>query len=510
MSKRSLIKSTGVIGIATAISRVLGFVRDIVIAKFFGTALYAQAFVVAFRIPNLLRDLIGEGATNACFVPVLTEELTKKGKSEFFKLAQVILNILFLALLVLTVLGIFASPLIIRLIAPGFLIDKEKFQITVTLTRFLLPFLLLVGLWAYAMAVLNSLGKFASPAFGPSILNLSMILCAMYFGENVFGLATGVLAGGALQLFIQFPSLYLNGWRMRLTREFIHPKAKRIGMLLIPRALGACVYQVNVFISTILASLSSIVGEGAVAALYYANRVWQLPLAIFGIALAQAALPTMSRHVALNDVGKLKETLFFSLKVLLFILVPSSMGLMVLSTPITKVLFEHGAFTTYSTQITSNAIFFYAIGLVACGSIKVLVNTFYSLHDTMTPVKTALISLILNIALNIIFMHPLKVGGLALATSISASFNSIALYILLGRRLGDLGTKMIIDSFIRVLFASIIMGIVLKVILIVFSNLTLFGLAVSILSGLAVFVLASYLFNVKELKDFLTWIIKRR
>lgn len=509
MSKRTLIKSTGVIGIATAISRVLGFVRDIVIAKFFGTAIYAQAFVVAFRIPNLLRDLIGEGATNAAFVPVLTEELTKKGKHEFFRLAQVILNILFLILLVLTILGVFASPLIIKLIAPGFLIDKEKFTLTVTLTRFLFPFLLLVGLWAYAMAVLNSLGKFASPAFGPSLLNLSMIFCAMWFGENVFGLATGVLTGGALQLFIQFPSLILSGWRPRLTIEFVHPKAKKVGMLLIPRALGACVYQVNVFISTILASLSGIVGEGAVAALYYANRVWQLPLAIFGIALAQAALPTMSKHVALNDIGKLKETLSFSLKVLLFILVPSSIGLMVLSTPITKALFERGAFTAYSTQITSNALFFYAIGLVACGGIKVLVSAFYSLHDTMTPVKTAIVSLILNIVLNIILM-PFKVGGLALATSISASFNSIALYILLGRRLGDLGTKMIVDSFLRVLFASIVMGTVLKAILICSANLTFLGLITSILSGLAVFVLASYLFNVKELKDFLAWIIKRR
>lgn len=508
MSKTSLIKSTGVIGIATAISRVLGFIRDIVIANYFGTAIYAQAFVVAFRIPNLLRDLVGEGATNAAFVPVLTDELTKKGREDFFKLAQVILNILFWVLMALTVLGVFASPAIIRLIAPGFMADKEKFDVTVTLTRMLFPFLLFVGLWAYAMGVLNSLGKFGAPAFGPCVLNVSIILCAAWFGENVFGLTAGVLAGGVLQLLIQIPPLYSSGWRAALTGEFTHPKAKRVGILLIPRAIGACVYQVNVFISTILASLSGIVGEGAVAALYYANRIWQLPLAIFGIALAQAALPSMSRDVALNDMNKLKDTLSFSLRILLVILVPASVGLMVLSAPITKVLFERGAFTPYSTLITQNALFAYAIGLVACGGIKILVSAFYSMHDTMTPVKAAAASLGLNILLNLILMRPLKVGGLALATSLSAIFNFTILYLLLKKRIGAIDTKGIVSSFLKVLSASMVMGGLLAFTSKCMSGYA--GLSVSIISGMAVFFLAAYLLNVKELKDFFVWISKKR
>jgi putative peptidoglycan lipid II flippase len=247
---------------------------------------------------------------------------------------------------------------------------------TVTLTRVLFPFLLLVGLWAYAMAVLNSLGHFAAPSLGPCLLNLSMILCASQFGENVFGLAMGVLAGGCLQFLIQLPPLYLKGWKAAFTAQFRHPEAKKIGVLLIPRAVGACVYQINVFISTILASLSTVVGEGAVAALYYANRIWQLPLAIFGIALAQAALPAMSRHAALNEMEKLKKTLLFSMRALFFILVPASIGLMVLSAPITRLLFERGAFTGYSTRITAAALFYYAAGLLACGGIKVLVSAF--------------------------------------------------------------------------------------------------------------------------------------
>ncbi|MDD3905922.1 MAG: murein biosynthesis integral membrane protein MurJ [Candidatus Omnitrophica bacterium] len=510
MSKKSLLRSTGVIGFATATSRVLGFIRDIVIAGFFGTAMFAQAFVIAFRIPNLLRDLVGEGATNSAFVPVLTDELTKKGKQDFFKLAQVILNIMFWALLILTVLGVLLSPLIVRLIAPGFSADVEKFEITVKLTRILFPFLFLVGLWAYAMGVLNSLGYFAAPAFGPSIMNLSMILCAVWFGENIFGLAAGVLAGGFFQLAIQFPSLYAAGWKARLTNDFTHPKAHKIGILLVPRALGACVYQVNVFVSTILASLSGIVGEGAVAALYYANRVWQLPLAIFGIALAQAALPMMSRHVALNEKDKLKDTLRFSLNILFFILIPSSIGLAVMREPITKVLFERGAFTAYSTGITSIALLYYAIGLVACGGVKILVNTFYSMHDTMTPVKTALAALVLNVILNLALMFPMKLGGLALATSISAVFNFCALYIMLARRIGQLDTRAMIDSFVRVTLAGVVMGIVLMFLMIRVANFTFVSLAFAIVTGIFVFLSASYLFEVREMKDLITWISKRK
>ncbi|MFA6321441.1 MAG: murein biosynthesis integral membrane protein MurJ [Candidatus Omnitrophota bacterium] len=510
MSKKSLIKSTGVIGFATATSRILGFVRDIVIAKFFGTAIFAQAFVIAFRIPNLLRDLVGEGATNSAFVPVLTDELTKKGKKDFFHLAQIILNIMFWVLLALTLLGVLLSPLIVRLIAPGFSADPEKFNVTVKLTRILFPFLFLVGLWAYAMGILNSLRSFAAPAFGPSIMNLSMILCAVWFGENIFGLATGVLAGGFLQLAIQFPPLYANGWRPRLTTEFKHPQAKRVGLLLVPRALGACVYQVNVFISTILASLSAIVGDGAVAALYYANRIWQLPLAIFGIALAQALLPMMSRHVALDEKDKLKEALLFSLNILFFILIPSTIGLIVLRVPIIKVLFERGAFTSYSTDITSVALLFYAVGLVACGGIKVLVNTFYSMHDTMTPVKTALGSLVLNVVLSAALMFPMKLGGLALASSASAVFNFFALYVLLEKRIGDFGTKSIIDSFFKVTLASIVMAIALQFLAMRIMNFTFISLIGSIVLGIAVFLFSSYVFNVKELKDLLAWISRKK
>ena len=509
MSRRHLIKSTGIIGSATALSRVLGFIRDIVIARLFGTAVYAQAFVVAFRIPNLLRDLIGEGAANSAIVPVLTGELTTRGREEFFRLAQVVLNIVVVALATITLIGILMSPVIVRLIAPGFIADPEKLQITITLTRIIFPFLMMVGLWAYAMGVLNSLGYFASPALGPVMLNLSMIVCATWFGENVLGLAAGVLAGGMLQILIQLPPLYRSGWKARLTAEFTHPKARKIGGLLIPRTLGACVYQVDVFISTILASFLSVKGD-EVAALYYANRVWQLPLAIFAIPLAQAALPAMSRHAALNDIAEIKNTVYFSIKTLLCVLVPSTVGLMVLHIPITGVLFERGAFTSYSTAITANALMFYAMGLVACGGAKVLANAFYSLHDTRTPVKAAFVALATNITMSLMLMWPLKAGGLALANSIATTVNFIMLYILLKKRVKDLSLRPLAELLTKVTVASLAMGACLFISMHYIPYKSAWGLFLEMAIGMAVFFAVSHALGIKELRELLGWISGRR
>ena len=512
MSKKSLIKSTGVIGIATAISRLLGFVRDIVIAVLFGTSPGAQAFFVAFRIPNSLRDLVGEGAANAAIVPVLTEYKTLKDEKEFLHISRVLFNISFIILLILTALGIMFSPLIVRLIAPGFLSEPEKFNLTVRLNRVIFPYLVLIGLTAYAMGVLNALKHFAGPAFGPAVMNIALIVSAIWLCPQigVMGLAIGVLIGGTLQLLVNIPFMYKKGVTISFKDGFHHPAVKRIGRLLVPRALGSAVYQINIFVDTILASLAWIVGSGGVAALYYANRLIQFPLAIFGLALAQAALPKMSQEFAIDEIDKFKDTLSFSLRIIFLIMVPASCGLAILGEPIIKILFERGAFTAYSTSITQSALFFYSFGLLAYGGVKLLVTAFYSMHDTMTPVKTAFVAVILNIIFNLILMWPLKLGGLALATSISANFNFIVLFFLLKRRLGDFGTKQIIDSFFRILLASIVMGIILKLLLIFSPNFSFLNLLLSIIIGIVTFILASYIFNVREMKDFLLWITKRR
>ena len=504
MSKKHIIKSAGIIGFATVISRVLGFVRDIIIARFFGTARYAEAFVVAFRIPNMLRDLVGEGATNAAFVPVLSEYLVKK-KEEFWELANVILNLLLIALSAITIAGIAAAPLIVRFIAPGFLEDPEKFAITVKLTRVMFPYILLIGLAAYTMGVLNSLKHFSAPAFGPCLLNIAIIICAIIWGESVMGLASGVLIGGVLQLAVQIPVLYKKGFKFSFTRKLNHPAANRIGVLLLPRILGSCVYQVNLFINTVLASLSGIVGSGGVAALYYANRIFQFPLAIFGIAIAQAALPTMSREALEADSDKLKKTLSFSLRVINFIIVPASVGLIALAVPITQTLFERGRFDHYSTLITANALVFYSIGLFSYSGIKILVSCFYSLKDTAAPVKIAVVSLLLNIVLNLALMFPLKIGGLALAASISGIFNFFALFYMLRKKIGSLGGRKILVSFLKALAASLAMAIVIYICAFKI-NLNLF---VVILIAILSYIMAVFVLGVEEARESLSWALKK-
>jgi len=523
MSKKHILKSAGVIGFATVISRVLGFLRDILIAKFFGTAMYAQAFVVAFRIPNMLRDLIGEGATNAAFVPVLSEYSETRKKEEFWHLANVLLNVILIVLAVVTLLGVAFTPIIIRLIAPGFIEDPEKFRVTVYLTRLMFPYILLVGLFAYCMGILNSLRHFSMPAFAPAILNISIIICAMLRMGSVNALAVGVLIGGVAQLVVQIPVLIAKGFVPFQTSRLIkgeqrpgtghgfnllkgihHPAVKKIGVLLMPRIIGSCVYQINIFINTMLASISSIVGEGGVAALYYANRIFQFPLAIFGIALAQAALPTMSREALESGLGKLKNTLSFSLRAVNFIMLPASLGLIVLSEPITSVLFERGLFDRYSTLITARALSFYSVGLFSYSGIKLLVSCFYSLKDTLTPVKVASVSLALNIVLNLILMYPLKISGLALATSFSGIFNFLVLFFILRKKIGPIDGRNILNSFLKVLMASIVMAVIIHI-CIFKAGMNLF---LVIFIGMLGYATAAMIFDVKEAKEFMKWALR--
>jgi putative peptidoglycan lipid II flippase len=452
----------------------------------------------------MLRDLIGEGATNAAFVPVLSEYAVNK-KEEFWELANVILNLLLIALSVITIVGVLISPLIVRLIAPGFLGDPEKFAITVKLTRLMFPYILLIGLTAYTMGVLNSLKHFSMPAFGPCLLNISIIICAMIWGESVMGLASGVLIGGVLQLGVQIPVLYKKGFKFSFTRKLNHPAANKIWILLLPRMLGSCVYQVNLFIDTILASLSGIVGLGGVAALYYAGRIFQFPLAIFGVAIAQAILPTMSREALEMDSDKLKKTLSFSLRVINFIIVPASIGLIVLAVPITRTLFERGKFDHYSTLITANALVFYSVGLFSYSGIKVLVNCFYSLKDTLTPVKIAGLSLLLNVILNLALMFPLKIGGLALAASISGIFNFSALFYTLRKKIGGLDGRRILNSFLKVTIAGLAMAFVIYICAFKI-NLNLF---IVIFIAIVSYGIATFVFDVKETKEFISWALKK-
>jgi putative peptidoglycan lipid II flippase len=516
-TNKSIAKSAGIISIATLISRILGFVRDIIFAAFFGTGIYAQAFVVAFRIPNLLRDLIGEGATNSAVVPVLVEELSLSGKDAFWKLANILLNLLLVVLTVLTIIGfVFARPIVFA-IAPGFVEDPLKFDITVALTKAIFPYLIFIGLTAYGMGVLNSIKHFTAPAYGTSLLNISMIACMFIWRQDVIGLAAGVLLGGIMQVAIQIPVLLKSGIVFS-HKYFTHPQVRKILRLLVPRVFGSGVYQINVFVSTILASIGRIVGEGAVAALYFSNRIMQLPLAIFAIALAQAALPTLSGHVVNSQKQEFAKTINFLLRSVFFLLLPASAGLIVLSEPITRILLQRGAFGAYSTHITSSALFFYSFGLLAYGAIKILVNGFYAMQDTRTPVKVAAISLVVNISLSVIFMFRLKVGGLALANSLSGILNAVMLFLLLKKKAGTLYENSLIVSLFKIFIASVLTGAFAYWLNAHFSmrfdNGSLVhsaaGLMISIFSSAVFYLIICRLMRIKELAELRSWILKKR
>ncbi|MDD5506200.1 MAG: murein biosynthesis integral membrane protein MurJ, partial [Candidatus Omnitrophica bacterium] len=456
-TNKGIVRSAGVISVAILCSRVLGFLRDVVIARLFGVYIYAQAFVIAFRIPNLFRDLVGEGAVNAAFVPVFSEYRVKHTKEEFWELANVVLNILLVALMSITALGIIFSPFIVRLIAPGFISDPLKLAVTIKLNRIIFPYILLISLSAYSMGILNSLKHFSVPAFAPCLLNISIIACALLFGEGILGLASGILIGGLLQLAVQIPVLYKKGFRLKLFHRFRHPAARTIGVLMIPRFFSSCVYQLNNFVDSIFGSLNFIVGEGAVAILYYAYRLIMFPLGIFSTALSQAMLPTFSHQALEDNKDRLKDTLVFGLSATFFVLLPAQAGFMIIAKPIIAALFGGGKFDQYSVILTSSALFFYSIGLVFYGTTRVLNACFFSLKDTKTPAVIALVSLILNITFNSILMFPLKSSGLALATSLSGSITCLLLFFLLKKKLHPLSLKYILVPFARTLSASLSM-----------------------------------------------------
>lgn len=514
-SHRHIAKSASLISVATVLSRLLGFIRDILIAKLFGTAQSAQAFVVAFRIPNLFRDLVGEGAANAAVVPVFSEYLAKEKKEEFWKLFNIVLNLFLLVTAAITLLGICFAPWIVKIMAPGFIRSPEKLWLTIKLTRIMFPYLVLIALTAYGMGALFTFRSFFTPAFAPCLLNIAMIAAAMLASakmqEPVVGLAIGVVAGGLLQLLFQLPPLYKRGMKIMPVKDFRHPAARKIGRLLLPRVFGSAVYQLNLMVDTICASLAAVVGEGAVAAIYYANRVIQFPLGVFGVALASVILPTMSGYAAQKDTQRFKETLSFSLRGISLIMLPCVVFLLVLSQPIIRVLFQRGEFNAYSTQITAWALLFYALGLFAYSGVKILVSSFYSLQDTVTPVKVAGWCLLVNAALNLILMWPLKVGGIALASAVSATLNYFLLYSRLKKRIGVL--RMGLRQYVfKVIAAAALMGLLTSLIwnhFFLWFNPPL-RLAITVLAGAVGFIAFCLFLRIKEMKDLWLWILNRR
>ena len=499
---KAVAKSAGIISVATLLSRILGFIRDIIIARLFGIYIYAQAFVIAFRLPNLFRDLVGEGAGNAAIVPVLCEYEAKKSKEEFWELANVLLSLLFIILGVITIFGMILAPLLVRLIAPGFIASPEKLDVTIRLTRIVFPYILLIGLAAYAMAMLNSLKNFTVSAFAPCLLNISIIVFALWFGEGIKGLGLGVLVGGLLQLLVQLPVLYKKGFRFKLPVTIRHPGAAMIGKLMIPRVFSSGIYQLNNFADSIFASLAWIVGDGAVAVLYFAYRLIQFPLGIFSNAISQAVLPTLSAQALEPDLKELKATFSWALRMVFFVLLPATVIYMVLARALIFTFFWGGKFDVNSGLLTAQALFFYSIGLCAYGGTKILQSCFFALKDTLTTTKVAVLALAINVVLNALFMFPLKIAGLALATSISGISGFCVLFFILRKRLGGLDEKLIWGSFLRILAASLAMGLV---VFLVDKALNLFW---ALGSAFLAYIFFCFVFKVEEMQQVKNWLTR--
>lgn len=504
-------KAAGVVGSATLLSRIFGFIRDVVIAGFFGAGLSSDAFFVAFRIPNLLRRLFAEGSLSVSFIPVFTEYLSNQGREDAFELARSAIRLLSILLVAATIVGIFLSPVIVRIIAPGFADSPEKLSITIFLTRIMFPYIFFIGMVALAMGILNVLGHFAAPALAPVLLNISIIASAFlispHLSSPIMGLACGVLIGGCLQLLLQIPFLIKKGFFFWEKAKIYHPGLKRIGLLMLPTIFGAAVYQINILVGTLLASL---LAEGSVSYLYYADRLVQFPLGIFAIATATAVLPSLSRQAAEKDLPAVRDTFSYAMRLVFFITIPSMIGLIVLREPIVALLFKRGLFDVEATRLTAYALLYYAVGLWAFSAVRIVVSTFYSLQDTKTPVRAAAISVCANILLGIILMGPLKHGGLALSTSLASMINLVLLVQALKVNLGALGLRNISRSAGKTVICSAAMGIVVWAVaqlIIPSENGTIsrlcFGIMGSIFSGMVCYGGFSLLLKSQELNHVL-------
>jgi len=460
---RQLLKSASLISALTLVSRVFGYIRDSRIAFLLGASTAADAYTTAYRIPNLLRRLVGEGAVSAAFIPVFSRYVAEKEKEDAWEFANTLLTVITFLLTAVTLTGILLSPLIVRLFASGFGDTPGKLELTATLNRIMFPYMFLIGLTALAMGILNSFHRFGAPAFAPIVLNLTMIVFSFLgslFGDVTKTLAVGVVAGGVLQLAIQIPALLEIGWKIRLKLDFRHPGVQRVAKLMVPVVFGVGIVQINVLVDT---QFASYLEEGSVTAIYYADRVMELVLGGYAVAVSTVILPLLSRQAALREMDELKTTLNFAIRLILFITFPATVGLILLRSQIIEVLFQHGDFDAASTALTAWALPFFAVGLSAFSMVKIIVPAFYALQDTRTPVKIAFVAMLLNIGFNFLLIRPLRNGGPALATSLSAFFNSISLFAIFLKRYGSIGGWSIVQSIGKFILGSVALGVVVYV-----------------------------------------------
>ena len=465
----NLIKSTGTFGFYTIISRLLGYLRDILIAMFLGTSLLADVFFVAFRIPNTFRRLFSEGAFNAAFIPSYTSEAIK-GKSKSNKFANEIFNLLFVSLLFLILIIQLFMPFFLSLIAPGFNGNSEKMELAIYLTRITLPFLIFVSLSSFFSAILNSHNRFAAASATPIILNIVMI-GILLFGkilndDLVYYLSYGVSIGGLLQLiFLYFFVKKFFNLKFDFTFK-INKKVKNFFEKLLPSIFSSGVTQINILVGTIIASFQS----SAISYLYYADRIYQINLAIAGIAIGVVILPQLSKFIKLKNKDKILSIQNKALELSMFLSLPACFGILIGSEEIISALFGYGSFSADAVSNSAKALYYFGLGLPAFALIKVFSTFFFANHDTKTPFYISLVSVILNILISIYYFNKIGFIIIPIATSISSWFNSILLFIFLKNRYLFKFNDVFLYQFFRILFVSLLMGVLFKFLIIFFQS----------------------------------------
>jgi putative peptidoglycan lipid II flippase len=462
-----MVRSAGLIGAATMTSRLLGVAREIVLARLFGASAgpAMDAFNVAFRIPNLVRDLFAEGAMTAAFVPTFTRTLEARGRNAAWRLGNLTLNALLLVTGVLVVVGIvFADPITRAIAGDEFTAVEGKLALTTQLTQIMLPFLTTVAIAVAMMGMLNALRHFFIPALSPAMFNVATIFSAIAIVPlmpliglpPIAGIAIGTLLGGLGQIALQWPALHREGFRYRPVLDFKDPEVREILRLMGPATVGLAAVQINVFVNTYLATTQE---QGALSWLGFAFRLMYLPIGLFGVSIATASLPDISRHSAGEDRAAIRGIVANGLRMMLMLNVPATVGLMVLSLPIVELIYERGAFVARDSAGTAAALMFYAPGLLGYSAVKIAAPTFYSLRDSRTPVLVSVGSVAANLVLNLILVRVMGFKGLALGTAIAAVLNATLLLFFLSRRLDGLDGKSVASSGARIVIASALMGV---------------------------------------------------
>lgn len=513
-SSGSLAKAAGLVSGLTFLSRLLGLVREQVFAALLGAGLYADAFQAAFKVPNLLRDLFAEGALSAAFVPTYARALAQGGRERAFRMAGRLLTLLAVLLGVLVAAGfVFAGPLV-RVLAPGFESIPGKHETTVLLTRVMLPFLPLVSFAAVAMGMLNAHRRFGTPAFAPAVFNVVAIVWAAGLwwagfapAQVAMGWAVGTLVGGAAQFLVQVPALLREGWRFRLEWAPGDPDLRAVARLMAPATVGLAAVQVNIFVNTLFASFE----PGAVSWLQYAFRILYLPIGIFGVAVGTVVTTGLAHRAAAGDLLGMRQAVDRALRLLAFLTVPATVGLVTLAVPIVRLLFQRGMFASSDTHQTADALVLFSVGLVAYTSVKVLAPAFYALGRARVPLMASAAAVAANLAFVLAFHRQLGFRAIALGTALASVVNFVVLVRAFERRVGSLRGEGLLGSVIRVVLASAGMAVVTwtsaRVLERLVGTLGLTAQAVTalgpVLLGLAAYGALAWLLRIGELRELL-------